>query len=693
MVISFGREICGNLALAESREWLVTNGIGGYASGTIANLLTRRYHGLLIAALKPPLGRTLMLAKLDETAVYSDRAYPLYTNRWTDGTVEPCGYKYIERFHLEGTTPVWRFACADAILEKRIWMHPGVNTTYIQYRLCHASQPLTLAVKALVNYRDYHHTTRAGDWQMSVDASDRGINVRAFPVATPLYLRINTAPDMSLRVSLPAYNWHYGFDLTVEKYRGLNHHEDHLHAATFHATLEPGTVLTLVASTERNPDGDGEASLNLRRTYEAQLLDRFAHVVESTRVTAGKPPITWVNQLVLAADQFIVDRPLPEEPEGKTIIAGYPWFSDWGRDTMIALPGLTLCTGRPEVARSILRTFARYVDRGMLPNRFPDAGDKPEYNTVDATLWYFEAIRAYWEATGDEELLRQLWPVLVEIIDWHQRGTRYNIHLDPDDGLIYAGGPGLQLTWMDAKIDDWVVTPRTGKPIEISALWYNAIQAMVIFAQRLGQPHVEYERLAEQTAKGFSRFWNQEAGYCYDVLDGPHGYETYLRPNQIFALSLPIAPWQTLGEGGAHSQLAHRYPPLLTPTQEQAVVDACARQLLTSHGLRSLAPKHPQYQGIYGGEPLKRDSAYHQGTVWGWLLGSFALAHLRVYNNPAQARELLEPMADHLWSHGVGSLSEIFDGDAPMQPRGCIAQAWTVAEVLRAWLITNSMGA
>lgn len=666
MVIAFGREICGHLNTAESREWLVTNGIGGYASGTIANLLTRRYHGLLIAALKPPLGRTLMLAKMDETALYNGRAYPLYTNRWLDGTVEPEGYHYIERFELQGTTPVWRFALADAILEKRIWMQQGANTTYISYHLRRAAKPLTLAVKALVNYRDYHHNTYAGDWRMSVDAVAHGVCVTAFPGAKPLYLLADTSSlehsEAKLRISLPAYNWHYGFDLAVEKYRGLGYWEDHLHAATFHVTLEPATALTLVASTERNPELQGEIAWNLRRTYEQHLLESWSQVREAP---------AWVNQLVLAADQFIVNRPSPDAPESKTILAGYPWFSDWGRDTMISLPGLTLSTGRPEVARSILRTFARYVNQGMLPNRFPDAGDRPEYNTVDATLWYFEAIRAYFGATGDETLLAELWPVLVDIVEWHRRGTRYNIHLDPDDGLIYAGDEETQLTWMDVKVGDWAVTPRAGKPIEISVFWYNALHTMRQFAQRLGHSPAEYAKLAAQTAKGFSRFWNQEAGYCYDVLDGPGGNDATLRPNQIFAVSLPM-------------------PPLLTPSQEKQVVDTVAQHLLTSYGLRSLSPEHPQYQGIYGGDQLKRDSAYHQGTVWGWLMGAFVMAHLRVYKDATQAQELLEPMADHLWDQGVGSLSEIFDGDAPMQPRGCPAQAWTVAEVLRTWVATQS---
>ena len=641
-MINFGREICGTLAQAEAREWLVTNGTGSYASGTVAGLLTRRYHGLLVAALKPPLGRTLLLAKLDETVLYDGQLYPLHTNRWAGGAVDPQGYRRIEQFHLEGTMPVWKFACADALLEKKVWMQPSVNATYVSYHLCRATKPLTLTLKALVNYRDYHGSTQAGDWRMEIDAIENGVEVSAFADAVPLYLLADRG-DVS-----PVHDWYYGFDLAVERYRGLSDREDHLHAATFQATLQPGESLTFVASTE-HPDLDGCVELLSRGVLEFLSKEAVPD---------------WVHHLVLAADQFIVSRQVPDEPDGKTIIAGYHWFGDWGRDTMISLPGLTISTGRPEVARPILRTFARYVDQGMLPNRFPDAGEPPEYNTVDATLWYFEAIRAYHTATGDDELLRLLFPVLADIIEWHRRGTRYNIHLDTGDGLLYAGEEGVQLTWMDAKVGDWVVTPRIGKPIEVNALWYNALLSMAAFAQRLGKAKQEYEQMAERAAAGFTRFWNNAVGYCYDVVDGPQGHDASLRPNQIFAVSLPESP--------------------LTPVQQRGVVESCARSLLTSHGLRSLAPNHPQYQGHYGGDQRQRDGAYHQGTVWGWLIGPFVLAHLRVFKDPVIARNLLEPMANHLQAHGVGSLSEIFDGDAPMTPRGCIAQAWTVAEVLRA---------
>jgi len=456
-----------------------------------------------------------------------------------------------------------------------------------------------------------------------------------------------------------AHAWYYGFDLAVERRRGLSDVEDHLHIATFEATLNLGESITFVASTEEKPDLNGETAQKLQHAHEQKLIELWQG---NHSFNTDYP--AWLNHLVLAADQFIVNRPVTENLCGKTIIAGYHWFGDWGRDTMISLSGLTLATGRPEIARSILRTMKLYVDRGMLPNRFPDAGEQPEYNTVDATLWYFEAIRAYYKATEDEDLLKELFPILTNIIQWHCRGTRYSIHLDSADGLLYAGEKGVQLTWMDAKVGKWVVTPRIGKPVEVNALWYNALRTMAKFARQICQPHQEYDAMADRILTSFSRFWNQETGYCYDVLDGPNGHDPALRPNQIFAVSLPESP--------------------LTPMQQKGVVQACQRELLTPYGLRSLSPNHPQYKGYYGGDQLQRDGAYHQGTVWGWLLGAFVVAHLRVYGDGNQAREFLQPMAYHLIDHGISSLSEIFDGDAPFTPRGCIAQAWTVAEVLRA---------
>ena len=496
---------------------------------------------------------------------------------------------------------------------------------------------------------------------MQIESVANGLKITAFETATPIYWQIDHG------TLTPDHTWYQGYHLAIEQYRGIDATDDHLNVGTVNATLAPGASLTLVVSTDAAVNCDGGQALKRRHDYERSRLPLTEPPGASPCApTSPLHALTPIAQLHLAADQFIVDRIVDGKP-GKTIIAGYPWFGDWGRDTMIALPGLTLTTGRFEVARTILQTFARYLDQGMLPNVFPEAGQTPHYNTVDAILWYFEAVRAYCAATRDQALLAELFPFLEDVIHWHQKGTRYQIHLDAD-GLLYAGEAGVQLTWMDAKVGDWVVTPRVGKPIEISALWYNALRCMEQFAEVLGYPNRDYKILAQHTLSGFQRFW--QGAYCYDVLDGPGGDDPALRPNQIFAVSLPLA-------GGEAA--------LLTADQQRAVVEVCGQELLTSHGLRSLAPSHPQYVGTYGGDPLQRDGAYHQGTTWGWLLGPYVQAHLRVYQDVAQARALLRPMVQHLNGGCIGSLSEIFDGDAPMAPRGCFAQAWTVAEILRVW--------
>jgi len=658
--VHFGREICGNLPAAESREWLVTNGIGGFASGTIAGGMTRRYHGLLIAALQPPLGRTQLVAVLDETARYGDATYALATHRWASGAVDPQGFLYLESFRLEGATPVWTYALADALLEKRVWMVQGENTTFIHYTLSRASRPLEMDLQALVNYRDFHSLTHAGDWHMKIAPVEHGVMVLPFDTATPFYLKSAQASCE------PHHEWYRDCFLPMETERGLEDREDHLFAALFRAKLNPGQSFTIVATTEATAPLDALASRTQRANHEAALLKAWQ--AQNEKSAANAPG--WLRQLVLAPDQFIVKRSLPEEPDGRSVIAGYHWFGDWGRDTMIALPGLALATGRSEVASQILLAFARYVDAGMLPNNFPDAGGKPEYNTVDAALWYFEAVRQYFAATQDTATLQKLFPVLESMIDAHVAGTRYNIHVDSTDGLLYAGGPGIQLTWMDAKIGDWVVTPRTGKPVEINALWINALETMAQFARFLNKPADSYERLSAPAKNSFQKFWNVERNCCFDVIDVPGavktgGKDAALRPNQILTVSLPFSP--------------------LRKDQQKSVVDICAERLLTSHGLRSLAPGEPNYQGHYGGDQRSRDAAYHQGTVWGWLLGPFALAHLRVYNDRSAALRYLEPLGSHICALGLGTLAEIFDGDPPHTPRGCIAQAWTVAEILRAW--------
>lgn len=679
-MISFGREVCGDLAASTSREWLVTNGIGGYAMGTLAGMLTRSYHGLLVAALTPPLGRTLLLANLEETASWDGQSHPLFSSRWSSlspGQEEaPDGVAWLERFHLEGAIPVWTFALADLLLEKRVWMQPGANITYIRYTLARpdraragfSARSLDLSLRAIVNYRDHHTLIRFAS----------GLTLSPTPIPNGLrFAPQNQDPRLPLRSFdllapgawvTPLQEWDIGYALPAEAARGQPAVEDHLAAARITARLEPGDSLLVAAACDPHPELDGALALAHRRAYEQRLISTALQRRPAQRPTRPEPFASAAQQLILAADQFLVRRASAPEPDGSTIIAGYPWFSDWGRDTMISLPGLTLATGRLQEARSILRTFAAYTSQGMLPNRFPDQGEVPEYNTADATLWYFAAIRAYHAASGDAQLLAELFPILGDIFRWHRRGTRYGIRLDPADGLLRAGEHGVQLTWMDARVGDWVVTPRTGKPVEINALWYNAQRIMADFAGLLGEDPEPYRSGAEQTRRGFARFWNEPLGYLFDVLDCPDGKpDPSLRPNQLIAVSLPYSP--------------------LDAARQRQVVDACCRRLLTSYGLRSLTPSEPGYIGHYGGDVRQRDSAYHQGTVWGWLTGPLVSAYLKAFGHDAQtlaqARTFLLPLLHHLNDHGVGNLSEIFCGDPPFTPEGCIAQAWTVAEVLR----------
>jgi len=647
--VDFKRTIYTDLPAAEQREWLVTNGLGGYAMGTVAGLRTRGYHGMLVAALEPPLGRTLLLANLEETVTGNGETVQLFTNRWRPGAVEPEGYTHIDRFELDGTMPVWTFAVGDVRLQKRIWMPVGANTTYVRYTLL-AGGPVTLDIKALANYRDHHARSRDTGVNMQVDVVKHGLKIIApGENSVPFYILSQTAGMEPQNV------WHQNLYLQAEAERGIEAYDNDLLAGVFHARLHAGKSLDIIASTDPDADLDGEAALQVRSRYEQQLV--------AASPLASAP--AEIRQLILAADQFIVRR-----GKGSSVIAGYPWFGDWGRDTMIALPGLTLETGRPEIAAQILHTFAEFVDGGMLPNRFPDAGTQPEYNTVDATLWYFQAIRAYHEHTHDDGLVRELFPVLDAIIGCHLTGTRHQIHIDSTDQLLYAGESGTQLTWMDAKYGDHVVTPRIGKPVEVNALWYNALRAMADFARTLGQSADAYEKRAEQVRHSFSRFWNDQTGYCYDVLDGPNGHEALLRPNQLLAVSLPYSP--------------------LEIAQQRAIVEACQSALLTPFGLRSLAPEAADYIGRYEGTTEQRDAAYHQGTTWSWLIGPFVQAHLRAYNDPLQSRQLLEPLLkQHLSDYGLGSVSEILDGDAPFTARGCPWQAWSVAELLRAWRLTE----
>lgn len=658
--MQFGREVCGNLEHAESREWLVTNGLGGYASGTVAGTTTRKYHGLLVAALDPPVNRVVLVNSIDESARYLESVFPLGANRWKSGFVSPRGFLQIESFHLEGSKPVWRYALADALLEKRVWMAQGENTTYVQYSLLRGRAPVEISGKVLVNYRGSHGTTHPANWQMRIDEVEHGLRVKAFDDAAAFYLKCPLASWT------PRHEWYRDFFLSAEHERGLDDSEDRLYAGRFQFRLHLGESVTLVLSTEESASLDGEQARTGQSNHDLHLFQAWQSQRSKTCASAADDEPGWFWQLVLAADQFIVQRSFPGRQDGKTIIAGYPWFNDWGRDTMIALPGLTLATGRPEMARSILRSFTHYLDGGLLPNYFPDSRDEPRYNTVDATLWLFQAVREFYQATQDLEFVREMMPFLSSIIEHHLQGTRFNIKVDPADGLLATDNTEVQLTWMDAKIGDWIVTPRTGKAVEINALWINALHAVASFARPLGEPPEQYEVLAAKATHSFQKFWNEDRQCCFDVIDTPAGPpDASLRPNQVFAVSLPVSP--------------------LSPDQRRAVVDFVAEQLLTSHGLRSLSPSEPGYRGQYNGGQRERDSAYHQGTVWGWLLGPFALAHYRVYHDAAVAQSFLEPLGRTIASGGLGTLGEIYDGDPPYAGKGCIAQAWTVAEVFRVW--------
>lgn len=456
------------------------------------------------------------------------------------------------------------------------------------------------------------------------------------------------------------HNWIENFSLPIERERGLPEMDAHLCIGEIQINLPPGQWSGFVASLDEDASPYVIEAMRRFRAHDAGVL------ALSSAVNPGLHSApAWVHQLVLATDSFVFKRPLDDSPEGESVIAGYPWFGDWGRDTMIALPGLTLATGRYDSARDILETFARFIDQGMLPNVFPGDGAQPDYNTVDAALWYIEAWRAYVDATADQAALARVFPVLQDIIEWHCKGTRFCIALDTGDGLLRAGEPCVQLTWMDAKLGDWVVTPRIGKPVEVNALWFNALCVMAQFARRLKQRTKRYDSLAEQARVGFARFVRPDGLGLYDVLDGPVGDDSTVRPNQIFAVSL------------THSAL--------TADVQKRIVEQCARELLCSYGLRSLNAAHADYRPEYSGGVWERDSAYHQGPVWGWLLGHYALAEYRVTGDAELAQSRLEPVRDHLLDAGLGTVSEIFDGAPPHTPRGAPAQAWSVACVLEAW--------
>ncbi len=740
--IAFGPAILRDDSAALQREWLVTNGIGGYASATLAGANTRRYHGLLVAALDPPLGRAVLLSKLEETITItgeegSQTAAALSANLYP-GALYPTGHRLLASWNSL-PAPTWIWELADgARLEKRIWMEHGRNTTYIAYRLLDAPPAfkVSLTLLPLIAWKDYHSEmlhcetrpdavwygpgdndpTNAGkiDPAGKADADARntpGMAESTLELTLPA-IRTVTDQTTALRLHLvdengtplpgttflAAPDWYYRFQHPREHERGLDFQEDLYSPGSFTIPLEAGRTLVVIATTEQaiargfQPDGESVDRLSNTETIDSavptsvpeqasiltplaswtRMITRQRKLLQLAKTDSAD---SFAQLLTLAADQFLV-----EVPRGRnTVIAGYPWFCDWGRDTMIALPGLCLSTGRHELAKEILQSFSGYVSEGMLPNRFPDVGAVPEYNTVDATLWYFVAIYRYIEATGDVDLLRgSLWAVLTGIIDKHQSGTRYNIRVDPADGLLYAGQTGVQLTWMDAKVGDWVVTPRIGKPVEVNALWINALRTMASWARLFAENEAveSYTALADRTQASFvSRFVLPDGSGLYDVLESPAGDgkegslldDSSIRPNQLFALSLPFAP--------------------IAPTLPvaQAILNTVDAQLWTPLGLRSLAPSNPAYRPRYQGDQWSRDGAYHQGTAWLWLAGTYAEAVFKVTGDCEKARSSLDSLAAQITTFGIGSLAEIADGSEPQRPNGCFAQAWSVGETLRVW--------
>ena len=718
-------DVLTDLAAASRCEWLTTNGLGGYASSSLAGANTRRYHGLLVAALNPPLGRAVLLSKLEETLEIlapdgsSSPTFGLSANLYA-GVTYPQGYQHLTEWTAY-PAPTWVWSPQPGVrIEKRVWMARGRNVTYISYRLLEAPEGHTahLHLVPLLAWKDYHSEMQANErvpdmfWFPDPPQTTGEVNaplgllrvtlpdiqkVTAHPTRLDLdFVHADGTPFSGAIFDRQAF-WYYKLHHPREEERGQSYEEDLYALGMIGAILTLGETLVVVASAHELTESHVAAEVGGK--------DATLETLEPVETPIDSPQEAW-NALVARQQELLASQASPQKPAGaagdaqtapdifqarlalavepflvqvpggrSTIIAGYPWFCDWGRDTMIALPGLCLATGQTALARDILSSFAAFVDQGMLPNRFPDVGETPEYNTVDATLWYIVAIYRYVEATGDTALLRDsLWTVLEEIIEWHRRGTRYQIHVDANDSLLYAGQEGVQLTWMDARVGSWVVTPRIGKPVEINALWINALHTMAHFASLLDSSEAQsrYTDLAAAATASFvARFARSDGRGLYDVLDTPnHGLpDASIRPNQIFALSLPFAPI------AAGSELA------------AAVLEVVQAELVTPYGLRTLSPQDPAYRPRYEGDSWHRDGAYHEGTAWPWLLGPFAEAHFRHFADREAALALLRPLADQMTDYGVGSLAEIYDGGAPQRPNGCIAQAWSVGEALRVWKV------
>jgi predicted glycogen debranching enzyme len=645
-------------------EWLVTNALGGYASGTIGGASTRRFHGFLIAALPAPRGRTMMFNHLEEILEGPDGlCWRLSGDEHGGREVAFPEEGILEEFAIENGRPVWRFSGSGIRLEKRVLMPHLQNTSYIVYRLLEGPAGLRLRLRPSLHFRP-HEGLVAGQkfdrWKVTMSEDGRGIELCEGDEFPPLRLlafggaRIEQDPRSFEHVLY-----------RIEKSRGYEHEGELWSPGVVHIDLTPGIDCGLVASVE---SWDVVKALPCADASSAED-ERVAKMLSISRQTDP-----FATLLVLAADEFLIHphtrvadearvRAAGDEP--RTVIAGYHWFTDWGRDTMISLEGLTLCTGRFREAGNILRTFASYIRDGLIPNMFPEGDSEGLYHTADATLWFFHAVWRYIKATNDRETLRTLLPKLLDIVDHHLRGTRFNIRVDPADGLLSQGAEGYQLTWMDAKVDGWVVTPRRGKVVEINALWYNALRILeqLLLQEKDDANARRMDEHASRARKSFNeRFWYDEGQYLYDVID-PN--DPALRPNQIFSISLDF--------------------PVLDESRWRSVVAIVHDELLTPVGLRSLSRNHSDYKPAYDGDLRARDAAYHQGTVWGWLIGPFVDAWLKVHPSDVKAAmRFLDGFRAELGTSCIGTISEVFDAESPFTPRGCVAQAWSVAEVLRA---------
>jgi predicted glycogen debranching enzyme len=659
-----------------TREWLVTNGLGGYAAGTVSGVITRGFHGYLVAALPTPFGRVMMFNDLVERLELPNGSeVQLGGEERVGSPVQLHGADFLSEFKLDMGLPVWHHQVGGITLEKRLMMPRAQNTVYIVYRVLQGDGSVRLSLRPSVHFRPHNAPVsehfRPG-YTLSVLDEDR-YEVSSETPLPPLRLKL-----YGEGAALAVDRMHIEEILyRIEESRGYAARGGLWSPGYLTLTIRKGRDATLVASTE---SWDVLCAMPPEEAFDTEY-DR------KRRLLADAHPLArdgTAAELVIAADQFIITpngrvqdtaRARAAGDEVRSVIAGYHWFTDWGRDTMISLEGLTLTTGRHVEAAYILRTFAHYMRDGLIPNLFPEGESDGLYHTADATLWFFHAIERYLAYTGDRSILTRVLPKLMTIVEWHIRGTRFGIHVDPRDGLLVQGAEGYQLTWMDAKVDDWVVTPRRGKAVEINGLWYNALKLLEqwLIEEDRGDAAPCIAEQAERARDSFNRrFWNNQTGYLYDIVDGESGDDASLRPNQLLAFSL-----------------SH---PILDESRWERVLRVVKDQLLTPVGLRSLGPGHPEYKPRYYGDLRSRDAAYHQGTVWSWLIGPFVDCWLRVYPDEiGTAQEFLEGFAPHLGEACVGSISEIFDAEAPFNPRGCVAQAWGVAELLRCWIKVASM--